>query len=101
PATPTTSPLSLTRRSSDLIQQVDAFPVANEAPQRRVRRPESLAMQGAEGAQGLADQALLGLRQGSLAGQVLPDRVQPLHVIVGRSEEHTSELQSRENLVCR
>src|SRR5690606_41885770 len=24
-----------------------------------------------------------------------------IHVIAGRSEEHTSELQSRENLVCR
>src|SRR5690606_42016141 len=28
-------------------------------------------------------------------------RAGPLHDALGRSEEHTSELQSRENLVCR
>src|SRR5690606_40699718 len=36
----------------------------------------------------------------ALAGQ-LPDGVLVLLGIMGRSEEHTSELQSRENLVCR
>src|SRR5690606_41844369 len=31
----------------------------------------------------------------------LPRKPLPDAVVVGRSEEHTSELQSRENLVCR
>src|SRR5690606_40291947 len=26
--------------------------------------------------------------------------VEPVQIVIGRSEEHTSELQSRENLVC-
>src|SRR5690606_11739040 len=29
------------------------------------------------------------------------DLVEPARIVGGRSEEHTSELQSRENLVCR
>src|SRR5690606_40911660 len=44
--------------------------------------------------------------QGQLGGGGVERRVElPDHlqggVVVGRSEEHTSELQSRENLVCR
>src|SRR5690606_40126457 len=37
----------------------------------------------------------------SLAFQQVPVVISGLVDLVGRSEEHTSELQSRENLVCR
>src|SRR5690606_41016532 len=48
-----------------------------------------------------------GVRFQLLAGAALPDRLRkgvrhpPRQRRGGRSEEHTSELQSRENLVCR
>src|SRR5690606_24996546 len=45
------------------------------------------------GEPGAADGGDGGLRQRALLGPPLPG--------TGRSEEHTSELQSRENLVCR
>src|SRR5690606_40866599 len=41
-------------------------------------------------------------RQRSIRGQMATEAVDfPLHMVSLRSEEHTSELQSRENLVCR
>src|SRR5690606_40464141 len=45
-----------------------------------------------------AAQAIRKLRPQALLHRVQPDAEQRL---VNRSEEHTSELQSRENLVCR
>src|SRR5690606_41348010 len=36
-----------------------------------------------------------------LAFESLPEKWKRIDVLVNRSEEHTSELQSRENLVCR
>src|SRR5207302_10321092 len=42
-----------------------------------------------------------GLRAGKLGFDVRDLRRAGRHIEVGRSEEHTSELQSRENLVCR
>src|SRR5690606_39772174 len=46
----------------------------------------------------LTQQRTHGQRSGITAGEVLQ---QPRQGQSGRSEEHTSELQSRENLVCR
>src|SRR5690606_23236133 len=46
----------------------------------------------------------LGLRDGAVVMLVLPQGIELIAAFVGallRSEEHTSELQSRENLVCR
>src|SRR5690606_39454283 len=40
-------------------------------------------------------------RQRVVLGQVPEGLVHPAEDVPGRSEEHTSELQSRENLVCR
>src|SRR5690606_42139012 len=37
----------------------------------------------------------------SCADELSPDDLSKLHVAQPRSEEHTSELQSREHLVCR
>src|SRR5690606_42053081 len=51
---------------------------------------------GAEGGLDLAVEFALGLGAARLAAA---DEFADLHVV--RSEEHTSELQSRENLVCR
>src|SRR5690606_41900675 len=53
---------------------------------------------------GLADTDALRRRPGDLGGGEIP-RCRPVearrHAALARSEEHTSELQSRENLVCR
>src|SRR5207302_11329126 len=51
-----------------------------------------------------AEQAADASAASRLLGRYLqrrPDDADALHARVGRSEEHTSELQSRENLVCR
>src|SRR5690606_36100189 len=54
--------------------------------------------------EGIADQIGTALERDQLSAEVMRLKSQ-LHQrsseIVGRSEEHTSELQSRENLVCR
>src|SRR5260370_31507120 len=41
------------------------------------------------------------LSHGDDRGLVLPPRIAPTQVVIIRSEEHTSELQSHLNLVCR
>src|SRR5690606_42022123 len=48
------------------------------------------------GRQGWADRRFSGMKTASLHGRIHGVSAQPC-----RSEEHTSELQSRENLVCR
>src|SRR5688572_32286095 len=40
-------------------------------------------------------------REDLVAARVRDDRPAPAHELVKRSEEHTSELQSQSNLVCR
>src|SRR2546430_11311682 len=45
-------------------------------------------------------EGLFGLRVGDLAAEVV-ERLEFLAPAVARSEEHTSELQSQSNLVCR
>src|SRR5690606_41895528 len=68
-----------TRRSSDL-----ALDVRLDPPVQQGKRPPALG-QGGEG----------GIRGGHGALSSVQELLHP------RSEEHTSELQSRENLVCR
>src|SRR5690606_40488125 len=85
-----------TRRSSDL--EVDRGAVIGIQP-----RPSIL------GPAGKLDRGIDGLRPGSALALVLGSVPRPVadpedHSVLvgpGRSEEHTSELQSRENLVCR
>src|SRR5207302_8432285 len=79
PSPPAAPPSSPTRRSSDLEYPLDrmwstGLPDAEAEPYHRRIRAQ-------------AEQELHGLR--------------PNAPVIGRSEEHTSELQSRENLVCR
>src|SRR5690606_40142576 len=54
---------------------------------------------GGRVAGGGQDRVLAGIR--AAIGDVGADRVVEQHHLLARSEEHTSELQSRENLVCR
>src|SRR5690606_41427715 len=89
-----------TRRSSDLVgaERPDAGEVG--APERSPR-PEGV-YQAAQGAMQITiGIGLAGIERhrSDLDGYVraIGERNEPLH----RSEEHTSELQSRENLVCR
>src|SRR3712207_7218174 len=63
-------------------------------PSRRRRRKEKTDAQRTQAPVALGTGGRLGLRTTELLfDQALPD--------VGRSEEHTSELQSRQYLVCR
>src|SRR5690606_42038169 len=90
-----------TRRSSDLWAH--RYPSLAEFTDN-IRILEAVAREGlldAEAA-GALRAAWLAYREAQhrLALQALPGRV-PADSCAGRSEEHTSELQSRENLVCR
>src|SRR5207302_8484231 len=94
PATTAIYPLSLPRRSSDL----DAAPPL-EAGERRHRGAPWRRVSGCAPAAG---RPACGTTSGATAtagsatgGSPRTARARP------RSEEHTSELQSRENLVCR
>src|SRR5207302_10118836 len=82
----------------------DALPISPEVRQGPRALDDTSARGGAEGAGRLTPHGGAGLRPGADrrplgAGRRwhVPGR-EPGH---GRSEEHTSELQSRENLVCR
>src|SRR5690606_39709273 len=81
-----------TRRSSDLLHAA-----ADDARQPRVAQGDLVldaALAAKAQANRAAAQADVTVAQGSQAvGAIFPR--------VTRSEEHTSELQSRENLVCR
>src|SRR5690606_40872978 len=96
---PPSSPLFPTRRSSDLADEPLAL-AARQAGRRLVEQHDVR----------LGDDAHADLELTLLAVREVPDeRVQLVcepHLLGGlrgalRSEEHTSELQSRENLVCR
>src|SRR5690606_40442207 len=78
----------------------------------RDESPHKLPIVGDENEKGPLRREMLQLLGAGLAlaacepsrGQILPYVRQPREVVPGkaqRSEEHTSELQSRENLVCR
>src|SRR5690606_41039134 len=74
-----------TRRSSDL-------PLRKSSPSRSIRRPGSCRTTAAPSPGRSASRATSPSRPTSCsASSIAPSR----------SEEHTSELQSRENLVCR
>src|SRR3712207_7921042 len=91
------------RAAPHLRLAADALGPGDEAPIRLLAR-------GAEGPHQLP---LLGRRpgarlpEGRLAAGLPYAQLQPLHLLAGdgvlgeRSEEHTSELQSRQYLVCR
>src|SRR3712207_7173136 len=69
----------------------DALPIyAQRGDHERVDQPRRLGDRG--------DVAVAGGAQRD--GRVV-DRVAEVHLVGGRSEEHTSELQSRQYLVCR
>src|SRR5690606_39657213 len=73
----------------------DALPISRVRHEVRQRGDHGVA-DGALGGRGLARGHLLGHeRLVEREAEVLEDRA------LARSEEHTSELQSRENLVCR
>src|SRR5690606_40200403 len=78
--------LSLTRRSSDLDLQLAGL----------LGGIDQLAR---DGLRTRDDEAGIGIEQAALHLVFLDQREHFLDL--GRSEEHTSELQSRENLVCR
>src|SRR5690606_39780634 len=89
-----------TRRSSELEQRLDAAVLERRAAEHRHER-RAVATDRLDGPP--ADGRLDFLFRDLLARQVLlEDRVVDLADLFNeRSEEHTSELQSRENLVCR
>src|SRR5690606_41897181 len=82
-----------TRRSSDLLR-AGLLRLLGEGLEQALQRIETCCAAGAEASlfDGFDDRAVRGVRQmRAAAGALLGER----------SEEHTSELQSRENLVCR
>src|SRR5690606_42064102 len=89
-----------TRRSSDLAARVVQLPDREALPGRGVEeRCVELRLVGLEFEEELEDLVVdperLRIRTVDLVDD--DDRLEPQ----GRSEEHTSELQSREKLVCR
>src|SRR5690606_41448859 len=90
-----------TRRSSDLITIV--VPFSAGGPTDTVTRLIAEPMKKELGGE-IVIQNVTGAGGTVAAGQVAkaePDGYTVLMHHIGRSEEHTSELQSRENLVCR
>src|SRR5690606_41920816 len=73
----------------------DALPICQYRPFRVADHQGGIA--GGDHAQFQRTRAQRGLAQARIAGQL--GRARLAQVV--RSEEHTSELQSRENLVCR
>src|SRR3712207_9426573 len=71
----------------------DALPIFDPGPRRRPRQSR-LASQ-------LPRRARKGASSRAASLQSQPRGRAPVHVVHGRSEEHTSELQSRQYLVCR
>src|SRR5690606_41715165 len=74
-----------TRRSSDLVIEKHTFPMSNTHTPNFVIQEIIRIIQDMMENHNLSIYEIIGIGIGS----------------VGRSEEHTSELQSRENLVCR
>src|SRR5690606_42122144 len=89
-----------TRRSSDLVLLHEML--VGVKPERRddetLRLPSAL-LRSRDHAETLAQRRRLSLSQ--LRRRINGDLDMILRQALRRSEEHTSELQSRENLVCR
>src|SRR5690606_41554635 len=86
-----------TRRSSDLGNPVRTEDVAHPDRHRRVAR---LLVEDVDGVVLSVHGIDRGASRNTRLTNLLSDGVGWSHPVV-RSEEHTSELQSRENLVCR
>src|SRR5690606_41421029 len=86
-----------TRRSSDLGSAAAAVVAAVVTVTAVV--PAVVTVEAAAPPRLGVDDAAAVVAQGGRVGAVVPDVVAA--VLEHRSEEHTSELQSRENLVCR
>src|SRR5690606_42085771 len=85
-----------TRRSSDLGQSVPGVPGGGAVSEEQIRQEIRLAELEMKQAQ----KQLETLRK-RLDRLTVRSNLSGTVVQVNRSEEHTSELQSRENLVCR
>src|SRR5690606_39983737 len=74
-----------------------------QAPDTTALRLDALLAEVAEASPALRAARLEAAAMAQVGAQVgaLPDPLASLTVVPYRSEEHTSELQSRENLVCR
>src|SRR5690606_40632590 len=82
-----------TRRSSDLPQAINSYPLLQHAGEGRLSAVEDILAQ----AQALGRPVVR--TPAFMDGGDHPARIRDSDG--SRSEEHTSELQSRENLVCR
>src|SRR5690606_41441015 len=89
------SHLSLPRRSSDLRD--------GQFPRIHARDIEKILDEAIHALRRANDRVLAGFLRPMLSSLPSRSKESDLHEdrIQGRSEEHTSELQSRENLVCR
>src|SRR5690606_39740219 len=94
PARSALSPYTTLFRSETALAAAEARDrAAGRASLRPLLQPASVAVVGAGRRGGVGHEVLKGLVRYGFHGPVYP--------INPRSEEHTSELQSRENLVCR
>src|SRR5690606_41953752 len=82
-----------TRRSSDLPRQLLVGQRRSDPRRHPVRRRLELSLQGRR--------CEPAIELGAGAAKPLVDQRRLPSPFAARSEEHTSELQSRENLVCR
>src|SRR5690349_24966723 len=78
---------------------LDPFYVSSPAPRRDLHSFPTRRSSDLDGAVAQPARRLQHARAG--AGQVERDVGRPLYLAGSRSEEHTSELQSRRELVCR
>src|SRR5690606_41182736 len=86
--------LSSCRRPSDLLV-LHSFPTRRSSDLGEwLRQPPDQVLQGNGEGEHLSAPAELGTHRRQEQAETVPSSA-------GRSEEHTSELQSRENLVCR
>src|SRR5690606_40034285 len=95
-AAPLDLPSFPTRRSSDLLRNSSSFFENAANPGGLVSGPAGLSEDDADKLQTFFNTNFTGEKSGKIAVIGADLKFTPF-----RSEEHTSELQSRENLVCR
>src|SRR5690606_41009524 len=90
-----------TRRSSDLIHAINVYPDARILVEREIVLTDAADVCGEDrvGARERCAGIQCDVRRDVAELRDVADAARLEHF--GRSEEHTSELQSRENLVCR